>query len=117
MNTLSEIMSRKDVPVIAADSRGLITFVNDRFEAVWGWKTEDLVGKPLTMIVPKNLHDSHNLGFSRFLATGKPTILAQPLKLKLVKKDGGEAEAEHFIAAERRQGEWFFAATIRPLNG
>ena len=98
-----------------ADQQGLITYVNGRFEAAFGWNADEIIDKPLTTIIPQNLHDSHHLGFSRFLATGNPTILNQPLKLKTVAKDGREFDAEHRIIAEQQKGKWVFGATIRPL--
>ena len=104
------------VPVVIADRQVLITHVNERFEEIFGWKSEEIVGKPLTAIIPRNLHDAHHLGFSRFLNTGKPTLLNQPLKLKTVTKEGREFDSEHFIIAEERQGQWVFGATIQPLG-
>lgn len=115
MDTINKILSETEVPVVAADRQGCITFVNDRFETVFGWTKKEIIGKPLTTIIPQNLHASHHLGFSRFLVTGKPTLLEKSLKLKAVSKNGKDFDAEHFIAAEQRKEGWIFAATIRPL--
>lgn len=112
--TLEDLRRETGVPVVIADDQGLITHVNERFEALFGWTKAEMVGKPLTVIIPQNLHDSHHLGFSRFLTTGKPTLLNQALQLKAVTKAGQEFDAEHFIVAEQRQGRWVFGATIRP---
>ena len=114
--TMGELRCETSVPVIIADRDGSITYVNARFEAIFGWKSEEIVGQPLTTIIPKNLHDAHHLGFSRFLMTGKPTLLNQPLKLKAVAKDGRELDSEHIIVAEQEDGQWVFGATIRPLE-
>lgn len=115
MPTIQELEHERDLPVVIADHRGIVTYVNARFETVWGWKAEDLVSQPLTTIIPPNLHDAHHLGFSRFLTTGQPTLLNRPLKLKVRMKDGRELEAEHTITAERHNGAWRFGATVRPL--
>jgi PAS domain S-box-containing protein len=84
------------------------------FEKTWGWKKEELVGQTLTTIIPANLKDAHHMGFSRFLLTGKPTILNQALELVMVLADGEEVLAEHFIIAEKIDNKWAFGATIRP---
>ena len=115
MKTIDEIMQESQLPVVVADHQGLITHVNPPFEAVFGWRKDDILGRPLTVIIPKTLHDAHHLGFSRFLTSGKPTLLNQPLKLKAVTKDGREFESEHFIVAQMQDGQWVFGATIRPL--
>ncbi len=113
--TLEDLKKEQAVPVVIANSQGSISFVNKQFEQVLGWSLSEIVGKPLTTIIPSTLHDSHHLGFSRFLTTGQATLLNQPLKLKAVSKDGREFDAEHCIIAEQQQGQWTFGATIRPL--
>lgn len=105
-----------DLPVISADASGYITAINDRFRDAYGWEPADLVGQPLTAIIPRQLHEAHHLGFSRFLSTGRPTILGQPLPLQVMTKDGRELSAEHYILAERLDGAWTFAASLRPLG-
>lgn len=116
MPSITELMQETRVPVVAADEQGLITHINGAFEAAFGWSAKDLIGRSLSAIIPANLHDAHNLGFSRFLATHTPTLLNQPLKLTAIHKDGRAIEAEHVIIAEQRDGRWAFAATIRPLT-
>lgn len=116
MNTIRELRKETGVPVVIADEEGLINYVNQRFEKVFGWPANEIVGRPLTTIIPRNLHDAHHLGFSRFLTTGKPTLLNQALKLKAVTKAGQEFEAEHMIIAEREKNQWIFGASIRPLG-
>ncbi|MGD1902763.1 MAG: PAS domain S-box protein [Geitlerinemataceae cyanobacterium] len=111
-----EQLKERDVPVVVADSEGVITNVNAQFEVVFGWSLVEIVGQPLTVILPVFFRDSHNLGFSRFSATGTSTILNHPLNLKAVTKDGREIESEHFIVAEKQNGSWVFAATLRPLE-
>lgn len=103
-----------DLPVIRADQDGIITFINQEFEQAFGWAAGDIVGKTLTVIIPPHLRDAHNLGFSRFLTTGKPTLLNHPLSLQILTRDGRVLEAEHFITAENKDGQWVFAATIVP---
>jgi len=114
--TIEELRKEKDAPVVIADKQGLITHVNARFEQAFGWAAQDLLGKPLTTIIPKHLHDSHHLGFSRFLATGKPTLLGKPLKLLAVTGSGQEVDAEHTIFAEQHEGQWVFGAMVKPLR-
>ncbi len=113
--TIDELVARTDVPVISADHRGYITSINEQFRHAYGWEAADLIGQPLPTIIPGNLHDAHHMGFSRFLTTGRPTLLEQPLSLRIMTKDGRELEAEHFIVAEQLGGDWAFAASITPL--
>ncbi|MBI3553316.1 MAG: PAS domain S-box protein [Elusimicrobia bacterium] len=116
MKTIKDVMQVADAAVVVADQQGAITYVNESFSEVFGWDGDEILGRSLTTIIPKDLHDAHHLGFSRFLTTGAPTLLSQPLKLKAIAKDVRVFDAEHFIVAELRDGLWTFAATIRPLS-
>lgn len=113
---IEDVQARTDVPVVSVDHHGHVTAINERFREAYGWGAADLVGRPLSTIIPTVFHDTHHLGFSRFLTTGLPTLLEHPLQLKIVARDGHEQEAEHYIVAEERDGAWAFAAMIRPLG-
>ncbi len=117
VTTIDEMKRETDLPVVIADCEGFITYVNESFQLVFGWNSDEILGKTLTTIIPRTLHDAHNLGFSRFLLTGTPTLLGQSLNLKAVSKDGKEFDAEHYIIAEHQEDQWTFGAMIRPLRG
>lgn len=114
--TIEEMMQVQDKAVVVTDEEGILTFINDKFVDVFGWSKEEALGQPMVMIIPENLRDSHHMGFSRFLSTEKPTLLGQDIKLKAVNKDGKEFDAEHHIIAEKIDGRWQFAATMKLLS-
>ena len=116
MQTLNNLMRVTDLPVLIAQHQGFIIYANECFRVVFGWSFDQIVGQPLTAIIPNSFQDTHNLGFSRFAMTEKFRVLNHPLQLKAVTKDGREIDMEHFIIAEQQQGEWMFGATLRPLN-
>ena len=111
-----EQLKQSDIPVVVADDQGNIVDVNTQFEVVFGWTALEILGQSLTIILPPFFRDSHNLGFARFSATGESTVLNHPLLLKAVTKDNREIESEHFIIAEKQDGRWRFAATLRPIE-
>ncbi|TNF69055.1 MAG: PAS domain S-box protein [Gammaproteobacteria bacterium] len=114
--TFQEIKNNQTVPVIIANELGIVTFVNDQFSHVFGWRYDEIEGEPLTLIIPEHLHDAHHLGFARFITTGKGSILGQALDLLAVNKNGDEFNAEHVICAEKIDGQWHVAATITPYK-
>jgi len=114
--TISDIKGETESPAIIVDQQGFIVFVNKPFEVVFGWPSADIIGKPVATIIPSNMHDAHNLGFSRFITSGQANILNQPLKLTAMTRAGEVFNAEHFIVAEQQDNEWLIGATIRPLT-
>src|SRR5947207_3252439 len=117
MSIIEDVKKNTDVPVVVANNHSVIMWVNRKFEEVFQWSQKEIVGKLLTTIIPQELHDAHNLGFSRFIATEKSLILNQTISLKAVKKNGEVFAAEHYIQAEKNaEGVWMFAATICPVE-
>jgi PAS domain S-box-containing protein len=106
-------VSRLVSPLIVADQHGLIRYVDAPLARDLEWQVDDLVGRPLTAIIPRRFHDAHHLGFSRFLTTGERVVLERPLALWVTTKSGGELRVEHVITAIRRLDGWLFGAAIR----
>jgi len=115
MQTIEELKRDSDQPVIIADNQGIVVDINTHFETIFGWQKDEILGQPLTVVLPVYFRSAHHLGFSRFSATEISTILNHPLKLKALTKDNREILSEHFIIAEKQNGSWFFGAILRPL--
>jgi PAS domain S-box-containing protein len=112
--TLAELRIEVGVPVVMCNSQGIIIHVNGRFEEVFGWTPGEILGTPLVGIIPPSLRDAHQLGFSRFISSGRSTLLGQPLEFVTLDKEGKELQVEHFIIAERQQDDWLIGATLTP---
>jgi len=111
-----ESLEQGERPFVLADHMGRVLGLNTAFTRAFGWTLESLQGQPLSLILPEAYQMSHQLGFSRFQATGHSTILAHPLRLATICRDGRTIVSEHFIVAEQRQGQWVFGATLTPLG-
>ena len=114
MSLYEEFLKEENAPVIFADFSGMITAVNQKFEETFLWPAVKLKGKPLNTIIPTDLHDSHNMGFSRYLLSGQDTLLNTPLALQIQLGNGEIILAEHLIVALEKDGEKHFAAKITP---
>lgn len=103
-------------PIIAADSRGIITLCNRRAEALFGYRAGELVGKPLISIMPERFRDGHRKGMERLLSTGKPTIIGKSVELTGLRKDDSEFPLELSVGKSGAGEEIFFAAVIRDIS-
>ena len=111
-----ESLEQGERPFVLADHMGRVLGMNASFTRTFGWTLESLEGQPLSLILPEAFQMSHQLGFSRFQATGHSSILAHPLRLATICSDGRTIVSEHFIVAEQRRGQWVFGATLTPLE-
>jgi len=111
--TIKMLFSDVDTPVVIVDSTGIIVHVNLKFEQQLSWKSSELVGKPLSLIIPKNMRDAHNLGFSRYITTNTASILNTPLDLDIITGNEEVVSTEHIIIAEEINGVKQFGARIK----
>jgi len=114
MSLYEEFINEQEVPVIIANNNGIISAVNKQFEKTFLWPADRLKGLPLNTIIPEDLRDSHNMGFSRYVISGQATLLNTPLELKILLGNGEIMLAEHLIVSLEKDGETLFAAKITP---
>jgi len=110
-----EALKAGEAPFVLADHQGNVVAFNPAFERVYGWRPEDLIGQPITLILPESFRMSHQLGFSRYQSTEQSHVLGHPLRLITLCRDGREVLSEHFILAEKGEAGWRFGATLTPL--
>jgi PAS domain-containing protein len=110
-----EALRRSGRPFLLADHQGLILEINESFQQEYGWSPDDVLQRPLSLILPDAFKLSHHLGFSRFQVTEQSKVLNHPLRLRTVCLTGEEVVSEHFIVAVKRGDYWCFGATLTPL--
>lgn len=91
----------RDVIVIA-DRGGTIVYTNPVVERVLGWLPEELVGQPLTRLIPERLRDAHLSAFANVMAGGTPRIIGgDPVTVPGLHRDGGEVEVELTLSSHQ----------------
>src|SRR5436305_46149 len=104
--------------VVAADGKQRIVLVNTAAERLLGWPAMELLGRPLTTIIPERLHAAHREAFDRYMATHEPKIIGRTIGLPLVRRDGTEVEVELTLSASRgADGDDLFIASLRVERG
>lgn len=106
----------EDVAWVGVDHQGNIEAITPLFTEAFGWRAEDIVGRPLLNLIPATMRDAHNIGFSRFLEFGRGSLLGQPVVLPVLTAGGATITAETFIQGERRGEVWRFGAQMVPVD-
>jgi PAS domain S-box-containing protein len=102
--------------IISADSRGNITFWNKGAEKTFGYASGEIIGKPLTLLMPERFRTAHEAGLRRLLTGGEPRVIGKIVELAGLKKDGTEFPIELSLSAwDTREGP-HFAGIIRDIT-
>ncbi|MGV9347062.1 SpoIIE family protein phosphatase [Streptomyces spiralis] len=103
------------VPTIAADEGNRIIAVNGLAADMLGWEVDDLVGRPLTTLIPKHLRQRHLAAFGSLLLTGQSRIMGRSVPLPALHRDGRTVPVRLLIQnQEMADGRSVFVAQLVP---
>ena len=102
--------------VISVNDSSTILFANSATMRVFGYAPAELIGKPLTILMPEFLRKLHEAGFKRFLATGRRHINWQGTELTGLRKDGQEFPVEVSFGELTKDGHQIFTGFIRDIS-
>jgi hypothetical protein len=64
--------------IITIDSDSTTLIVNPATERIFGYSSEEMIGQPLTMLMPEYLRHLHKAGITRYLETAGSIFSGQP---------------------------------------
>lgn len=102
--------------VISADETGVIQFANPATMRVFGYDPKELIGKPLTILMPEAMRDLHEKGFGRYLTTGQRHINWQGTELIGLRKDGQQFPVEVSFGELTTNGHRVFTGFLRDIT-
>src|SRR5260370_32970036 len=102
--------------IVTADHRGVITYFNNSAEVMFRHLARDVVGKPLTILIPPRFREAHQRGLERFLATGEARVIGKRVELAGMTVDGKEFPIEISLTTWKEEGQPSFGAIIRDIT-
>jgi PAS domain S-box-containing protein len=80
--------------IIVADHEARILSWNKAAETIFGYREEEVLGKPVTVLMPERYIETHEKGLQRLQRTGESHVLGRTLELHGRRKDGSEFPLE-----------------------
>jgi PAS domain S-box-containing protein len=102
--------------IVSANGRGEITFLNSAAEQVFGYSAREVVGKPLTLLMPERFRQAHRQGLKRFISTGEARVIGRTVELAGRRKNGREFPLELSLSTSNLAQEPFFTAIMRDVT-
>ena len=85
--------------ILSVDDSQRIVLYNRAAEKLFGWNTQEVVGKPLDLLIPERYRDGHNQQVRRFGATGTTSRrMGDQTVLYALRKNGTEFPIEASIS-------------------
>jgi PAS domain S-box-containing protein len=102
--------------VVSMDERGAILLANPATKRIFGYDPVEIVGKPMTMLMPEMMRKLHENGFKRYLTTGKRHLNWQGVEVTAQRKDGEEFPVEVSFGELTSDGHKVFTGYIRDIS-
>ena len=102
--------------IVSIDERSRVQSVNPAVEDIFGYTPEELIGEPLTALMPESLRDQHREAIQRYLRTGERTLDWEYLELPGEHRDGHEIPLGVSFSEYEHEGEQYFTGILRDIT-
>ena len=103
--------------IISLDEQGLVREFNDAAEQMFGFAKAEVLGKPLTPMMPPHLRDVHTAGLQRYLTTGQRHLPRwSNVELPGMTKDGREFPLEVSFSLLEAGDKKFLTGVLRDIT-
>jgi len=103
--------------IVVIDGRGVITYFNRAAEEIFGYTSEEVVGKELhNILVSEHARKTYYEKLPDFERTGQCQVIGKILELTAIRKDRSRFPVELSISSFHLDGQWYSAGTVRDIT-
>jgi PAS domain S-box-containing protein len=109
------VVETASTAIVVADNQGRIRFWNPKAERIFGYSAQEIVGAPLTQIMPERFRVAHGAGMQRVLSTGESRLAGETVETIGIRKGGDEFPLEMSLATWKTGEGRFFTAIMNDI--
>lgn len=114
---LARIVEVTDDAIISTDLSQIITYFNPAAEKIFGYAADEVLGRPLDILLPERFRARHRVDAGHFAAGGKTTRrMRERTEVFGRRKTGEEFPAEASILKFESNGELMLTAVMRDVS-
>jgi PAS domain S-box-containing protein len=115
--SLQQLLFYAPDAIIVIDEQSIINYWNPKAEEIFGYKTNEVLGKSLTqIIIPEQYREAHDNGMKRYLTTGEAHVLNKTIEITALNRDGREFYISLTVSTTKQQGRVAFIAFVRDID-
>ncbi len=112
----ASLLSSASDAIICVDDERNTTFFNAAAEAMFGYSTREMLGRPLEIIVPERLRSTYNATFAEAKSLGHSPFGGRSIEAPGMRKDGSEFPMEIAVAVWAETGGMGAGVIIRDCS-
>lgn len=102
--------------IITSDSAGNIVGWNHGAETIFGYTESEVIGRPMTLLIPERHRGAHLAGMNRLRSGGEYLVIGKTVELHGLRKDENELPLELSLAKWEATDGWFITGIIRDIT-
>jgi PAS domain S-box-containing protein len=102
--------------IISADVSGNIRSWNTAATALFGFNEEEVIGRPIELIIPERFRKLHREGLSRVSSGGPSRVIGKTVEVAALRKNGSEFPVELSLATWFLDKDRYFTGIIRDIS-
>jgi diguanylate cyclase (GGDEF)-like protein/PAS domain S-box-containing protein len=102
--------------IVTITPDGIVRWFNRGAEHIFGHRAEEVIGQPVTLLMPERYRELCVAGLHRYLRTGEARVVGGTTELVGLRSDGKEFPIEMSLGETHEDGERLFTAVIRDIT-
>src|SRR5918993_778931 len=102
--------------IVTITPDGIVRWFNRGAERIFGYGSEEVIGQPVTLLMPESYGNLWVPGFHRYFRTGEAGVGGGTTELVGLRKDGSEFPIEMSLGETYEDGERLFTGVIRDVT-
>src|SRR5215207_4288590 len=102
--------------IVTITPEGIVRWFNRGAERIFGYRAEEVIGQPVTLLMPERYRELCVAGLHRYLQTGEARVVGGTTELVGLRKDGSEFPIEMSLGETHEDGERLFTGVIRDVT-
>jgi two-component system, LuxR family, sensor kinase FixL len=102
--------------IITIDSRGTVLSANHAVRRMLGYASEELIGQPLTILMPEPDRSQHDGYISNYLTTGQAKIIGIGREVKALHRDGRLVPVDLAVSEIKLGDRRLFTGILRDMS-
>jgi PAS domain S-box-containing protein len=113
---LSAILDTAADAIITITSEGIIESVNQTFEKLFGYNSNEIIGKTINIVIPFPYDAYHNGYIKKYIDTGVKKVIGIGREIEAKRKDGTIFPAELSVSEFRIKNNIMFTGILRDIS-
>src|SRR5215210_5822576 len=102
--------------IVTITPEGIVRWFNRGAERAFGHRADEVIGEPVTLLMPERYRELCVAGLHRYLRTGEARVVGGTTELVGLRKDGSEFPIEMSLGETHENGQRLFTGVIRDIT-